>query len=111
MQASDITARFGALTDDQVEALLTASAILDIRYADTVESFDSALAVAAKVATGDETLSDIGAAWAAARTAEREAMVRLTGAIALSSVSTAETHMASIAGTDRMTIRKALNKR
>jgi hypothetical protein len=98
-------------TAEQRTALLAAVGLINSRYPDDEDSQGEAFSTAAQIILQDATLTDIGADWATARTAERKAMQRLTGAIIASSATTAETHIAAIAGTDRMTVRKALGKR
>lgn len=98
--------------DDQRAALTAAATLIDIRYPnpDHAASRAAAFAAVSEVVIDGADLGEIGAAWAAARTAERRAMERLTGAI-IANVAVPESHIASIAGVDRMTVRKALGKR
>lgn len=98
--------------DDQRAALLSAATIIDIRYPNPDHSAARANAFAGviDVVLNGADLGEAGAAWAAARNAERRAMERLTGMI-IANVAVPESHIASIAGVDRMTVRKALGKR
>ena len=115
MQDYELGAYLGEFeaTDEQREALLRASDLIDARYPDPdrQHSAQAAFTAAYQVIVGDDTLEQIAGEWRRARAVEREAMERLTGAIAGSaSTGVFETTISERAGVDRQTVRKALGK-
>lgn len=99
-------------THEQRTALHRAADLAETRYpgADAKDDRGAAFTAAAQVILGDATLEIFAGEWARARTAERDAMAALTGAIIAASATTAESAIAARTGINRMTIRKALGK-
>lgn len=113
MQAHELDAWLDgvALTDDQRVMLERAIEVIDGRYpgADLADAREQAASAALMVLAGDDTLEGIGRAWAVARAREREAMERLTGALAVEAVrGVGESRLAERAGVTRTTVRRAL---
>jgi len=66
---------------------------------------------AAKLILGDESVATLGAAWQAARAAEREAMAELRGALVAAHLRGAhKTDLATQAGVNRRTVDRALGR-
>lgn len=97
-------------TDQQKASLARAAGMVATRYTGPDSDADAALSGAAQIILGDATLTELAAAYARARTAEREAMATLTGAIIAASETMAETAIERESGVTRMTVRKALGK-
>ena len=113
MQEHELTAWLGGVTvtSEQTTRLHAAAAAVDTRYSsDMASQRESAFAAAAAVILGDATPEDFGDEWCAARAVEREAMVRLTGAIIAAAQDTSEVQIAARVRVDRMTVRRALAK-
>ena len=116
MQDYELDAYLGdtEATAEQKAALLAASDTLAARYPDPdlQTSVEAAFSAAAQVILGDDTLDTVAQEWKRALAAERDAMLRLTGAIAASAAEgIPETVIAETASVDRQTVRKALGKK
>lgn len=98
------------ITDDQLAALGAASDAIETRWPDRdlAETRERALSAAAQVILGEATLESVGAAYLAARRAERNAIAALTGALLVSAGS--ERVLEERSGVARATVRKALGK-
>jgi DNA-binding GntR family transcriptional regulator len=101
------------VSEEQKDAMRAVSDRIASRYSkadDNGQSADAAFDAAVQVIAGWGHLDTFAAAWAKARRAERESMVRLTGAIIASSATMTESQIVASTGINRMTIRKALGK-
>lgn len=105
------------ITDEQLEALETASKAIDARWPDVDDRTErqDALSAAAQVILGDATLESISQEWHTAVIAEVTARAAMTGALIAASTSArsgpgSEADLINRSGASRMTVRKALSR-
>lgn len=99
------------LDDDTYQTLRRTVAAIQTRYPDDDLRDDRTLAssTAAQLAFGDTTLGQVAAEYATARTAERDAMAALVGAIIWADTTGAsQRSITETAGVTRTTVRRAL---